>query len=88
MSGGKLPPFAPGASPFHAAFTQAAVGLKVGETSDPVVTTDGVHLIHLEKIEPAPPMKDVEGTIREALARKLLQDAWLKARRGWDIRLN
>lgn len=88
LSGGKLPPFAPGASPFHAAFTQAAVGLKVGGTSDPVVTTDGVHLIHLEKIEPAPPMKDVEGTIREALARKLLQESWLKARRGWDIRLN
>lgn len=38
--------------PMPEAFSEAAYELKVGETSEPVVTTFGVHLIHCLAIEP------------------------------------
>lgn len=54
--------------PFVPAFTQAAIKLRIGEVSEPVITDFGVHLIKLTDIDPgqSPRLEDVIGEVKRA----------------------
>lgn len=55
------------------AFSRQAFSLEVGQTSQPVVTSFGVHLIRCEQIKPGgKTLEDVRDQLTEALARELL----------------
>jgi parvulin-like peptidyl-prolyl isomerase len=67
--------------PMPEAFSKAALWLKEGEISEPVVSTFGVHLIQSLEVRPGKrTWKDAEGELRKAVAHYLFQWAADKQR--------
>jgi peptidyl-prolyl cis-trans isomerase SurA len=67
---------------------EAVRKMEIMKLSAPVVTSAGYHLVRVERMEPAPPVEQVEGRIRGQLAAKYFSDALEKAPKGYDIRLD
>ena len=63
-------------------------GLEIGRVSEPILTSAGYHLVRLEKSDPAPPVTEVEARIREHLGHRYFTDAYEKAQKGWDVRVD
>lgn len=88
LSGGVLEPFTPGDSRLHESFTKAVQSLEVGQTSPPVESPAGVHLIRLDRKDPPPPVDAVEALIRRELGLRRFREAWNAARYGVDVKLD
>jgi hypothetical protein len=89
VRGGRLEAFTPKSAP--AAFPElgeAVTRLDIGQVSDPVLTSAGYHLVRVDRIEPAPPVDQVEPAIREKLGQRYFNDAYDKAPKGFDIRVD
>ena len=69
-------------------FSKVAYETPVGEFSQPVKTQFGWHVIEVEekREQPAPSFEEVEGEIREALAREAQRNVILEVREGADIK--
>ncbi len=88
LSGGVLEPFTPGENRLHEAFTKAVQSLEVGQTSPPVETPAGVHLIRLDRKDPPPPVEAVEAVIRRELGLRRFRETWNQARYGVDVKVD
>lgn len=72
QNGGNLDWISPGDTvpPFNDAIFSTSGAMKPGDTSKPVRTDFGLHIIKVDEVQPAvtKPLKDVEQDVREALA--------------------
>ncbi len=86
--GGDLGCFVRGGGQFIAEFEEAAASLDAGETSDPVRTEFGYHLIRMRDRTPSP-LEDVDDAVRQRLLTGLIRGAQVTVdpRYGrWDER--
>jgi hypothetical protein len=89
IRGGRLDAFTPKNAP--AAFPElgeAVTKLDVDRVSGPILTSAGYHLVRVDRIDPPPPIDQVEGKIREILGTRYFNDAYDKAAKGYDIRID
>ena len=87
--GGKMGWFGKDVTGLPAEFVDAAFKLKVGETTQaPVRTQYGWHVIRAEdrRMQPPPKFEDVQGAIRETLAREQLQASLAELAKGAQIK--
>jgi parvulin-like peptidyl-prolyl isomerase len=88
LKGGLLESFTPKtAPPAFPELGEAVATLEIGRVSEPILTSAGYHLVKLERTEPAPPVGDVESRIRQHLGSRYFNEAYEKAPKGWDLKL-
>jgi hypothetical protein len=91
LRGGLLESFPPKGGPGLQAFPElgeAVTKLEIGKVSDPILTSAGYHLVKVERVEPPPAIAEVEAEIRAKLGGRYFNDAYEKAPKGFDIRLD
>lgn len=89
LRGGQLDTFTPKTAP--TAFPElgeAVTKLEIGRISDPILTSAGYHLVKVERMDPPPPVEQVDPEIRKRLAGRHFSDAYDKAAKGWDIKID
>jgi parvulin-like peptidyl-prolyl isomerase len=89
LKGGLLDAFTPKtAPPAFPELGEAVTRLEIGVVSEPILTSAGYHLVKLERTDPAPPVDQVEARIRQHLGTRYFTEAYEKAPKGWDIRID